>query len=50
MSGLQAPGHEAELAGGDTGELAELCGRAVVDASEMWTMVKGSVRHRTLML
>jgi GT2 family glycosyltransferase len=29
---------------------AELCGRAVVDASEMWTMVKGSVRHRTLML
>jgi GT2 family glycosyltransferase len=30
--------------------LAELGGRAVVDASEMWTMVKGSVRHRTLML
>ncbi|HKR98456.1 MAG TPA: glycosyltransferase family A protein [Candidatus Dormibacteraeota bacterium] len=30
--------------------LAELGGRAVVDASEMWTMVKGSVRYRTLML
>jgi GT2 family glycosyltransferase len=30
--------------------VAELAGRAVVDASEMWTMVKGSVRYRTLML
>src|SRR3954453_2403068 len=29
---------------------AELAGRAVVDASEMWTMAKGSVRYRTLML
>jgi glycosyltransferase involved in cell wall biosynthesis len=29
---------------------AELMGRAVVDASEMWTMAKGSVRYRTLML
>ena len=29
---------------------AELAGRAVVDASEIWTMVKGSVRYRTLML
>ena len=26
---------------------AELAGRAVVDASEIWTMVKGSVRYRT---
>jgi GT2 family glycosyltransferase len=30
--------------------VAELAGRAVVDASEMWTMAKGSVRYRTLML
>jgi GT2 family glycosyltransferase len=29
---------------------AELVGRAVVDASEMWTMAKGSVRYRTLVL
>lgn len=29
MSGLHAPQHEAELAGGDTGELAELSERAV---------------------
>jgi glycosyltransferase involved in cell wall biosynthesis len=29
---------------------AELVGRAAVDASEMWTMIRGSVRHRTLIL
>jgi GT2 family glycosyltransferase len=28
----------------------ELVGRALVDASEMWTMVRGSVRYRTFML
>ncbi|HEX6373996.1 MAG TPA: hypothetical protein VF006_34020 [Longimicrobium sp.] len=33
MSGLHAPRHEAELAGGDTGELAELSGRAVETAA-----------------
>ena len=36
MSGLRAPGHEAELAGGDTGELAELSERAVeIAASDL---------------
>ena len=36
MSGLHAPGHEAELAGGDTGELAELSERAVeIAASDL---------------
>lgn len=36
MSGLQTPEHEAELAGGDTGELAELSGRAVeIAASDL---------------
>ncbi|HET8673672.1 MAG TPA: glycosyltransferase [Thermoleophilaceae bacterium] len=30
--------------------LGELAGRGVVDATEMWTMAKGSVRYRTLML
>jgi GT2 family glycosyltransferase len=29
---------------------AELAGRAVVDASEMWVMIRGSVRSRTVML
>jgi hypothetical protein len=29
---------------------AELAGRAVVDASEMWALAKGSVKHRTLVL
>jgi GT2 family glycosyltransferase len=28
----------------------ELLGRAVVDASEMWALAKGSVRHRTVVL
>ena len=36
MSGLHAPQHEAELAGGDTGELAELSERAVeIAASDL---------------
>ena len=36
MSGLHAPQHEAELAGGDTGELAELSGQAVeIAASDL---------------
>jgi hypothetical protein len=36
VSGLQAPGHEAELAGGDTGELADLSQRAVeIAASDL---------------
>lgn len=36
MSGLQAPQHEADLAGGDTGELAELSQRAVeIAASDL---------------
>ncbi len=33
MSGPHAPQHEAELAGGDTGELAELCTQAVETAA-----------------
>ncbi len=33
MSGLHAPQHEAELAGGDTGELAELSEQAVETAA-----------------
>jgi hypothetical protein len=36
VSGLHAPQHEAELAGGDTGELAELSERAVeIAASDL---------------
>lgn len=36
MTGLPAPGHEAELAGGDVGELSELSERAVeVAASDL---------------
>lgn len=36
MSGLHAPQHEAELAGGDTGELAELSVQAVeIAASDL---------------
>ncbi len=30
--------------------VAELGGRAVVDASEMWALAKGSVRHRSIVL
>jgi hypothetical protein len=33
LSGLHAPQHEAELAGGDTGELAELSAQAVETAA-----------------
>jgi GT2 family glycosyltransferase len=47
---LHALPHRGTHPAGRVRAAAELCGRAVVDASEMWTMVKGSVRHRTLML
>jgi GT2 family glycosyltransferase len=47
---LHALPHRGAHPMGRVRAVAELAGRAVVDASEMWTMAKGSVRYRTLML
>jgi len=47
---LHALPHRGTHPMGRVRAVAELAGRAVVDASEMWTMAKGSVRYRTLML
>src|SRR5690349_1400890 len=47
---LHALPHRGTHPMGRVRALAEVAGRAVVDASEMWTMAKGSVRYRTLML
>ena len=47
---LYALPHHGSHPMGRVRALGELGGRALVDGSEMWAMVKGSVRYRTLVL
>jgi GT2 family glycosyltransferase len=47
---LYALPHRGSHPAGRLRAAGELAGRAVVDASEMWAMVKGSVRYRTIVL
>lgn len=47
---LYALPHRGSHPAGRIRAAVELGGRAVVDASEMWAMIRGSVRARTLML